>query len=94
MQRVAVVSRPITTGKASMLKTLPFSLPEMAVSRGFIGSRIAGSLRAGTSGGQQAMPLRFVYKSSDLSKTTNVATHKVRTRSGSDGVQLHYTPND
>ena len=36
MHKVALVSLPITTGKSSMVKTLPLSLPAMAVSRGFI----------------------------------------------------------
>src|SRR6266446_4252570 len=36
MQRVAAVSRPMTTGTSSIVKTLPLSLPAMAVSRGFI----------------------------------------------------------
>src|SRR6185503_19997451 len=35
-QRVAEVSRPMTTGRSSIVKTLPLSPPEMAVSRGFI----------------------------------------------------------
>lgn len=36
MHNVAFVSLPMTTGKSSMVKTLPLSLPAMAVSRGFI----------------------------------------------------------